>query len=236
MGKKPNNSYSQNTTFLLVILTAIAFACLGYWYGSTNPNGFSSVKVEDLSLNSILNYQASKTSTVSPSPVSSTAADETASWKTYTNEKYGYSFKYPSGWTETTLAESAQVIVSSADTADLVDKGKLHPAYANNLVITRYPSINEDNARGGSSVYMKETYANLDDYVSDSNALKKKTGETTIDGTTAYEVGIVGEGANLGVMLERNNSIYEFSFERKTSRSELSNEENLILSTFEFTK
>jgi hypothetical protein len=171
--------------------------------------------------------------TVSPD---ASATTNTASWKTYTNDTYGFSFQYPSNWTEKTLAESAQVIVSSADTTDLVDKGELHSAYANNLVITRYPSINEDNARGGSSIYMKESYANLKEYVSDQNALKRKTGETVIDGKTAYEVGIIGYGANFGIMLEKENNIYEFSFERKASRSELSNEENLILSSFKFTK
>jgi hypothetical protein len=37
------------------------------------------------------------TSTVTPTTVSTapTATDETATWKTYTNTKYGYSFKYP---------------------------------------------------------------------------------------------------------------------------------------------
>ncbi|MCL5970263.1 MAG: hypothetical protein M1450_02040 [Patescibacteria group bacterium] len=44
------------------------------------------------------NIQPKIETTQTPSPTPTQKIDETSSWKTYTNEKYGFSFKYPSGF------------------------------------------------------------------------------------------------------------------------------------------
>lgn len=214
--------------FITVILTAAVVGGGGYWYmnkKATSDKAKLQSQIDDLS----------KQVTELKSSSSTTTTDETANWKTYTNATYGFSFKYPSDWSKEEFGNNSQVIVSSADTKQLVDEGKLHPGYANNLVVTYYSTINSENARGGSWEGQR-TYSNLADYFTDAKAAKQKTGETTVGGVKAYEVGITGLGGNFGIMIERSNGIYELSFERRTKKSELTQDEKNILSTFQFTK
>ena len=77
----------------LIILLIILFILLGilifvWWYFAQSgfPSGNPSPTV----------ITPRATSTPTPSP--STTSDQTANWKTYTNTKYGYSFKYPADY------------------------------------------------------------------------------------------------------------------------------------------
>jgi len=76
------------TTIILILVTAMVFLGLGFWAGTQQVKNEAVTAV---------------TATVSPTAsavVSGTAtADVTANWKTYTNDTYGFSFKYPSDWT-----------------------------------------------------------------------------------------------------------------------------------------
>lgn len=45
--------------------------------------------------------QASTKPKTSPSPPTTSTIDETANWKTYKNERYGFEVKHPSNWMET---------------------------------------------------------------------------------------------------------------------------------------
>jgi predicted small lipoprotein YifL len=58
--------------------------------------------------------------TTEPTPVETT--DPTADWKTYTNTKYGYSFKHPSSWDTYTIGESAEgtLIIGPQEKVDKV--------------------------------------------------------------------------------------------------------------------
>lgn len=71
--------------FLLVGIFVIAIAGGAYYLGRLTTPKTLSVPVP-----------ISQTSQSTPIPSStSTLVDETANWKTYTNSKYGFSFKYP---------------------------------------------------------------------------------------------------------------------------------------------
>jgi len=68
---------------LAILISAAAFGGVGYYLGT---------------------QKADKSTTTATATVTTTAsgtatADVTANWKTYTNDTYGFSFKYPSGWT-----------------------------------------------------------------------------------------------------------------------------------------
>ena len=61
---------------ILIGAAVLALAGGGYWYYRYSPR---------------INYQNS-------SPEQPTATNETANWKTYQNEKYGFEIKYPNDW------------------------------------------------------------------------------------------------------------------------------------------
>jgi hypothetical protein len=227
--EKEKASVRLGTFVLLVILVAIAFGGAGYLYGINAGKTLTAVT-------------ATPTATVSAttsksvvSSASSTATTATADWNTYINDSYGYSFKYPKDWTKQEFDSNSQVIVSTADTKKLVDDGKLHPGYANNLVVNYYSTVNSQDARGGSWEGQRE-YSSLADLFTDPKSSKQKIGDTTIGGVSAYEVGIGGLGISFGFMIERTNGIYQLSFERRTNKSELTQEEKDIIASFQFTK
>ena len=73
-----------NTMKTLLVILALVIVGGGGWYYYENYY-----------------KKPTPTPTVTPStkePTTTTTKDETADWKTYTNEKYGYSLKYPKDW------------------------------------------------------------------------------------------------------------------------------------------
>ncbi|MCX6809337.1 MAG: PsbP-related protein [Candidatus Berkelbacteria bacterium] len=77
----------------LIVVSGIVFGAIGYWYGANNPK-------EEVT--------ATKSATSSAS-----TTDVTASWKTYINDTYGFSFKYPASWNYTDY-DSTFVFTDSA--------------------------------------------------------------------------------------------------------------------------
>jgi len=73
----------------IIILVLVVLAVIGY-FGYKNW-----VKLKTIA-------------TPTPSPAEASTQDGTVNWKTYTNTKYGFSIKYPSGW-------NIQTIISSSD-------------------------------------------------------------------------------------------------------------------------
>lgn len=81
------------TLVIFILVTAAIFLALGYWAGSEGTV---------CNVSSIVSSKtATTTATTSVSPAASPSADVTANWKTYTNDTYGFSFKYPSDWSIT---------------------------------------------------------------------------------------------------------------------------------------
>lgn len=163
---------------------------------------------------------------------------DTSDWKTYSNINYSFSFQYPGNWTleekSSNENDSGKIVsLQSPETLEMLNNGTIDPAYAENIVVSFWPSINTESARGGSWVGQRE-YSSLADYLTDSGAPKTKVGEITIDGLPAYEVSIGGAGLAYGVMIEKNG-IYEIAFLTAWDKSQLGTTEQEILSTFVFT-
>jgi len=85
----------KSTIVLLGVLVALVFGISGYYLGL--KTGID----KKTSATATASATATSTAVASVSPKASATADETANWKTYTNDKYGFSFKYPNTWTIT---------------------------------------------------------------------------------------------------------------------------------------
>jgi hypothetical protein len=98
-------------TVLLIIFTATVFLAIGFWAGTGNKTS-STIPTPPV--------PPVPTLSANPSVTFTATADATASWKTYTNETYGFSFKYPNDWTFSESSSSAayplQLLVSSQST------------------------------------------------------------------------------------------------------------------------
>ncbi len=87
-------------TPILILLIVLAFGVVGY-FGYKNS----------------LKSQTSQISTTTPTSFNVT--NDFSNWKTYTNSKYGYTFKYPSIW-EAEVNDGSRELLESASTVYLV--------------------------------------------------------------------------------------------------------------------
>jgi hypothetical protein len=71
-----------------VIIGALLFGAIGYLAGSKNANTTNDATATATTV-------ADDSATVTESASTTTTADMTANWKTYTNDTYGFSFRYP---------------------------------------------------------------------------------------------------------------------------------------------
>lgn len=168
---------------------------------------------------------------------------ETANWKTYSSSTYNFSLKYPNEWI---LEEFPQpdfagrvIALKSPQTIKLLNERKISPGYSHDVVVSFWPTINNEYALGGSWIDQRQ-YKDLKDSLNDKASLfKRKIGDTMVAGQEAYEISIVGESSNYGVILE-HGGIYELSFETTekdpydTTYRDESGPIQQMLSTFQF--
>lgn len=99
------------TFILLIILVAIAFGGAGYLYGINAGKTLTSAT-------KTVTATASATSSKTAVASATSTADVTASWKTYSNTKYGYSVKYPASAKYTEISPTG---TSGPDLGYIVD-------------------------------------------------------------------------------------------------------------------
>lgn len=88
-------------TFVIVLVTAAVFTTIGYVAGKNDPIQTTlTTDTTDLTTETAVTT-ATDTTVASATTTTATTTDETANWKTYTNDEYGFSFKYPGDWTIT---------------------------------------------------------------------------------------------------------------------------------------
>lgn len=93
--KKPN---MVAQVILYVLIAALVFGIGGYYLGTR--------QVKSTSTTASPSAVASK-----PASASATSSvDATANWKTYTNDTYGFSFKYPSDWNKPQFVKHANIM------------------------------------------------------------------------------------------------------------------------------
>lgn len=92
-------------------------------------------------------------STVTPKSQPTQTADETANWKTYTNTKYGFSFKYPQVFTvKLTSAEQEMISIEDQNKQSFLLIIYNNP---NSLSLKDYEKKNTGESGMGPNIYYK---------------------------------------------------------------------------------
>ncbi len=228
--EKPKGS-KTGMWVLVIVLVAIVFGSAGYYVGKVRSKSKPETPV---ALNS---NQGSLSSTLTQTAVSnasaSTTPDATADWKTYTNDTYGFSFKYPGEWTvsEKTYSKPGDEIltVTSPDTAKKIADRTNNPFTKGDIGIRFTTMPATDSTSNTIAIWMADQFTN-------SITAKNKTSES-IEGAQAYGAEIQADPSYYAMLVQANNGLFALDFGADTAKkSELSTNVSQILSTFKFTK
>jgi len=165
-----------------------------------------------------------------------TPADQTASWKTYTNTKYGFEFKYPSTWIVDENETKSHVNIWSSEKEKQDAINAIIPIYSEFTV--NYQDTISFN--GFAKGLLGRDVSGVKDFVSSYEGFGSYA-EINIAGQKAYAVISVANRAVYTVYIELNGEVYVLSTEDlskggsnpKNPRLDI-NIKNII-STFKFT-
>jgi len=174
----------------------------------------------------------------SDSTSTTTTTDETADWQTYTNDEYGFSFKYPSDWNlaenEGNNFDQSVVSISSVETQSAIEDQKIdgsnYGPYSDDLSVYYYPTVSEESENVANNLGA----TNINQLI-EKNEMIELIGTTILGGMTATEVYWGGMGKYYSILLEKDSHLYKIWFSNIDDKDELTNTEKSILSTFEFT-
>ncbi len=163
---------------------------------------------------------------------------EASTWKTYASSTCGFAFEYPADWVTTESA--AGISLTSPETtkamADFETNhilGEAGPSY--DFSAGCWGTVGDFAKDNGYADLSGSTLAALLIAAQDNAHDTTKLGETTIDGRSASEVLIGGVGATYQLWVG-NETVTVLSFPGASKRSELTENQAHILSTFVFTK
>ncbi len=92
MAKEYTRGYSSNITFLIAVVIAVSFGYLGYWYGTVNPGGFSTLSSEDLGIDNLIKGGLPR------DHPGSVYTDKQTNDQVYENSRINLSFHTPAGY------------------------------------------------------------------------------------------------------------------------------------------
>lgn len=150
----------------------------------------------------------------------------TSTWKTYTNTKYGFEFKYPSEYQTSSVSicgnqfKDSKIFINSPERISVVQsvRDKSPEGCTDDINFSVYPT---------SQIGGLQNYSMLQAYRGGSTAI-------SIDGVSGYELITHGFGTYYTIMLEKDGQIYEILFGNSVNRESLTSIEKGILSTFKF--
>jgi len=198
--KKPNTAL---WIILTIAISGIIFGAGGYWLGKNKTVDKGSVDL----------LTATVTATASTS--ATTSADVTANWKTYTNDAYGFSFKYPSNY---------KVADDSADINNRITILGLDTE-KNYIQI-----LSGTTDRGG------EGFETLSSTVISANGISWKVIYSQGVNNSDFGDNSNSKSINADYSKSTNNSFAFIAHYQKENSSEIETVFPQILSTFQFTK
>ncbi len=214
------------TVIISVILTA-GVAGGGVYYflnkqATTDKNSLNS-QISDLQTQ-ISNLKKTTTSTTTTA-TASTTTDPTTNWKTYTNTTYGFRFKYPKEWTveEGASASLSQRIVSVK--SDQPNSSKIWPGpgsvhYFDQVIVN------------------KEKETTIKSWINTRLAAGQTDSSKIVDlnGENFTEIVIQADPSYLAELILNNSNLFSIVFDWASAKSDISETQSQILSTFQFTK
>lgn len=97
MPQKTNKKFPKWAWWVIGIVGAVVLIGIGWWVASAKYKAENQKLKDQLSTTS---------STTSSSTTTTSTSDPYAGWKTYTNDEFGFSFKYPPEWSISHNAEN----------------------------------------------------------------------------------------------------------------------------------
>ncbi len=233
--KKSNNGFGLVVLLLLILFLGLAITV-----------GYITFNKQKTKTNNEVNPKTTNQQQTKPLPESEVKDQKETipdGFKQYKNDKVGVSFLYPKDWMEVTLSSSETdsgsilKIVSPHQKQNHEEYLGQPPTYSegpndSDLIVSRWDSINNAGARGGSYLGEQASYKNLEEFLTNKNSAKVKIGDLTINDQKAYEVIIGGFSSYYGVMFEKpDGSIFEFMFVNIVDKSGVDNTTKTIVNS-----
>lgn len=182
----------QKSMVLPILLTLLGSGVVfggGAYYLATVQNTPETVDTTQTTVRATKKPTANPTNSNAIIATASTTADETANWKTYTNTKYGFFFKYPETMDDPkTLGISGDLagIESSNFSTYIKNDNYGRTGEASSLIFNIYEPSTEDKN------------LTLDQFVTKTVRNESSKQTTTIGGEKAIRVSFVNGGYTLG--------------------------------------
>ena len=214
MNQEPKKHLSPWIAWGIVILAAAATGFAVWWYWND--------------IDTISDINITVTTKKASTDTTKATTDATKDWKTYTNDEYGFSFKYPTTWTTTENSTTSTSLYSQTD----VKKDASSVVQPN--IIIGYNSLNDfvKNEFGPSKTFtsLLEALQSSSGYLKTENIDSHKL---TIGGATGYWVFLKD---TVTVFIQNDNSVYFVTFgTNNKDYNSVPQEQKDILSTFQFT-
>ena len=207
-----------NMIVLYIVIAAVIFGVAGYLIGKNKPESKKpSTPIASGSIDML-----TATAPASESTTTSAPGDITANWKTYTNDKFGFSLKYP---TQLSIADASSYSVGDGLFLDSATTGGYEQAHF-------------------FYVEAESTSKTLDEFVNQlvANGSYSEKNQIIVGGKPAYE-GVEGGMTNTySVLVKNGDYIYHIGLDSGNkdtlaeSKAQLTDIQQIILSTLQFTK
>jgi len=214
--------------WLWISLIVVVLGAAGYfgWYYLKGPGKKVATSTTSTTPTSTTTTPSSTTTTPT-----TTTTDKTADWKTYNNSTYGISVKYPTDWTlaEKTFSKNGDVLatLTSPETTTAAKTNKL----LKEDVTIRYSDASAKSTDVSSNtigVWLKDQFTNS---VTVSNATKE-----TIGGIEYNEATMNADPSYFAMITTQTKGLFAIDFPNIDSKNKLTDTENTMLSSFQFTK
>lgn len=153
-------------------------------------------------------------------------------WPVHRDGARGFSLRIPPDWQATTTTDAALAVgFTTADTGELIRRGRVNPRYPYALSVRVLPAVaNHPSARG-----VEPPIATVADFSARVPTVAAR-GETTVDGERALRF-IANDGHQFfGLLVPHGGKIYALHFERTwtDARFDASTVERAVLASFRF--